>query len=298
MMARKVGDGLNRRSPSSSVDTSARSPECPPPPSILAELFRRSCRIPHRRRSASRTRTVAARRCSLTARVSAGRATGNAVEKGSPRLPLPARSSRLHLLPSFIDCSARTPFASSSPKTCGWRRTILSTIASTTSSKPKAPDSCGRSGHGTRPGRAGRPARPARSERFPAFYRVGDLVGLLDRVRSDRAKRLDAIPRTTAFGIAQPCHDADELFDGVHEPGWRLGVLRNRGDKRDFRRSCLATVACLAVRGRRIQPPVTNSTSSCCTLAIPDSRFARIMSMVSASALLPAARFDTTAQCA
>ena len=47
--------------------------------------------------------------------------------------------------------------------------------------------------------------------------RVRDLVGLLDRVRGDGAKRLHAIPRAAALGIAQAGHDADQVFDPAHE---------------------------------------------------------------------------------
>ena len=42
-----------------------------------------------------------------------------------------------------------------------------------------------------------------------SLYRIGDLVGFLDRIRCDGVKRLHTIPRTTTLGIAQPRHDAD-----------------------------------------------------------------------------------------
>ena len=44
--------------------------------------------------------------------------------------------------------------------------------------------------------------------------RIGHFVGFLDRVRRDRFEALLAIPRTTAFGIAQRSHDAEKVVDG------------------------------------------------------------------------------------
>ena len=46
-----------------------------------------------------------------------------------------------------------------------------------------------------------------------ALDRVGDFIGLLDRIGSDRRKILRAIPFTPGNRIAQSRHDRDEPFD-------------------------------------------------------------------------------------
>ena len=54
-------------------------------------------------------------------------------------------------------------------------------------------------------------------QRIEVFPRdsVGDLVGLFDSVWSDSAKGLLHIPGTARHGIAQTCHDREEIFDSV-----------------------------------------------------------------------------------
>ena len=44
-----------------------------------------------------------------------------------------------------------------------------------------------------------------------AADRIRDLIGFLDRIRSDRIERLFAIPFTAALRIAQPLHDLHQL---------------------------------------------------------------------------------------
>jgi hypothetical protein len=59
-----------------------------------------------------------------------------------------------------------------------------------------------------------------------ALDRVGDLVGLLDRVRGDRSKGLALVPGTTSQRIAQRRHQLDQGADvagrlhrsALHEP--------------------------------------------------------------------------------
>src|SRR5687768_16609904 len=47
-----------------------------------------------------------------------------------------------------------------------------------------------------------------------AFDGIRDLVGFLDRVRSDAREILLAIPGATRLWVAKPGHDGDETVDG------------------------------------------------------------------------------------
>src|SRR3569623_450873 len=46
-----------------------------------------------------------------------------------------------------------------------------------------------------------------------ALARVGDFLGILDRIRRNRLKNQDGVPFATAHRIAQPCFDRDEPLD-------------------------------------------------------------------------------------
>ena len=46
---------------------------------------------------------------------------------------------------------------------------------------------------------------------------VRNLIGFLDRVRSDRLKGLRGIPVAAALRIAQPRHDREETFKRGHD---------------------------------------------------------------------------------
>jgi hypothetical protein len=48
-----------------------------------------------------------------------------------------------------------------------------------------------------------------------AFDRVGDLIGLLHRVRRDGGEGLLDVPGTTVHRIAQARHDGQQLVDGA-----------------------------------------------------------------------------------
>ncbi len=56
----------------------------------------------------------------------------------------------------------------------------------------------------------------------PARDRVGDLVGLLDRVGRDCLERLLDVPGTASFGIAQAAHDVEK---SRHFPGRRIRLF-------------------------------------------------------------------------
>jgi len=57
--------------------------------------------------------------------------------------------------------------------------------------------------------------------------RIGDFVGFLDRVRRDRGKILDAIPRTAAVRVAQLRHDREKAFEGSRHQ--RHNIMGVRG---------------------------------------------------------------------
>ena len=130
---------------------------------------------------------------------------------------------RLAVLPDTVARRAAGR-ASSSPNTCGCRAIILSAIACATPSKSNAPSSAP-SARGRPPAAADRPARLA-GRPVLALDRVGDLVGLLDRVGRDGGEGLLDVPGAAALGIAQPAHHREQPVDpalGAHSRvPWRL----------------------------------------------------------------------------
>ena len=52
--------------------------------------------------------------------------------------------------------------------------------------------------------------------------RIGDLVGLFDRIGRDRREILFAVPRAAMLGVAQPSHDRQQIVKGRgHVPATR-----------------------------------------------------------------------------
>src|SRR6185503_19748982 len=135
---------------------------------------------------------------------------------------------------------------SASPKTWGWRRTILAAIASLTSVRSKTPSSAAscawRITWRRRSQLTGERRRGARAER------VVDLVGLLEQVIAERLVGLLAIPRA-AVRLAQP------IGDPGHRPRAGQGGLgANRAEK--HRRRERVGVELADRRGRRgAEPP-------------------------------------------
>ena len=48
-----------------------------------------------------------------------------------------------------------------------------------------------------------------------ALDRLGDFIGLLDRVAGDRGEILFEVPGAAAIGVAQPRHDPEKPVDGA-----------------------------------------------------------------------------------
>ena len=134
---------------------------------------------------------------------------------------LAARSSALIVSQARV-CSADVAMARRSPNTCGWRRTILSLIASATAAKSNAPcSSAMRAWNTTCSSRS--PSSSLRSAEVAALDGVGDLVGLLDRVGRDGGEGLLQVPRAAAVRRAQPRHDLDQAEDRVRRRQRRHG---------------------------------------------------------------------------
>jgi len=60
------------------------------------------------------------------------------------------------------------------------------------------------------------------SNHIIAIDGIGDLIGLLDRVRRDRLEALDLVPVATVLGVAQSAHDLEQ---GVDQRGLRSGLF-------------------------------------------------------------------------
>ena len=63
-----------------------------------------------------------------------------------------------------------------------------------------------------------------------ALDRVGNLVGFLDRVRSDRGEILREVPRAANLGRPEPRHDRDQVADilaGLHSSADGFGMARS-----------------------------------------------------------------------
>ena len=145
--------------------------------------------------------TRAARFCSLSARVSAGKPSGTSASTLWSSPASPGALGRLAVLPERLerraagDLGRRRTHAdgarSSCPRCVRHRVEIEAAL-------PPRPSACSR-----RPAAAD---RPARRERGPvlALDRVGDLVGFLDRVGGDGREGLLDVPGAAALGIAQP----------------------------------------------------------------------------------------------
>jgi len=118
---------------------------------------------------------------------------GDAVEHAARLVAVGALGcafGRLDAFPIVVDrglgrCRLASGWAA--PKTCGWRRSILSTMVSATASKSKAPILAMRAWK--RPGAAGRPV-VLQAGHILTLDRVGHLIGLLDRVGRDRLEIL------------------------------------------------------------------------------------------------------------
>ena len=110
---------------------------------------------------------------------------------------MPSRPSCSALIASQRSRTRPAVRASASPNTCGWRRTASRARARATSSRSPSPCSSSRSARKN----TWKSRSPSSSRSFadrPGERGVGDLVGLLDRVRDDRASRLLAIPGALA----------------------------------------------------------------------------------------------------
>ena len=63
-----------------------------------------------------------------------------------------------------------------------------------------------------------------------ALDRIGDLVGLLDRIGGDGGEALLEVPRAAAFGVAQRRHDLDQAADVARRLHGRLLDRRARAN--------------------------------------------------------------------
>ena len=194
---------MNRRSPSSLADSPPVAPRVERSRELvdlLVELGQDRAR-----RSGQSKPTRAARFCSLSARVSAGKPSGTSASTlvsppsagPAPRAPPPCAPPRRGRAPRRRATSSRRR------RRAGGGAIILSAMprgdaVEVEPALPRRP-----SGRSRRPAAAG---RRARREGRPvlALDRVGDLVGLLDRVGRDRGEGLLDVPGAAALGIAQP----------------------------------------------------------------------------------------------
>ena len=183
----------------------------------VARVARRSARSAGcSRRRLERRRVDAAQHL---ARVEQRRA-GSRAARRTARPPRPS-TSRLISSQLAQDLAARVSAARRvSPKTCGWRRISFSAQRLGDGRQValrRAPRAAAR---GRGPGRGRRRARRRMLRVVAAVRGVGELVGLLDRVRDDRALVLLAVPGALP---AQPAGDLVEALERVE-----VGRLRHR----------------------------------------------------------------------
>ena len=153
---------------------------------------------PRRRGSRSRSRRLGAAPCARTAARAGSRA---------PRRRCPAsRPGSRCLIWSQLRRTSAAVSASTSPNTCGWRRISFSVQCSATWARSPAPRSSSSSERKCTWNRTS-PSSSSSLASSPRLRRVGELVGLLDGVRDDRALVLLAIPRAL---LAQPPGDRVE----------------------------------------------------------------------------------------
>ena len=155
-------------------------------------------------------------------------------------------------------------------KTCGWRRTSLSQIASIASAIVKSPASsliCARKTASKRKS----PSSSQQVRGLAAVDRLEHLVGLFEDERPQRRVRLLAVPRT-AVRRAQRAHDLDQTLESVapalsamatcyHSRSCRLshddGEQNTSGRAARSRRPSPSSASCSRWRTR---PPCTSAT--------------------------------------
>ena len=137
-----------------------------------------------------------------------------------------------------------------SPKTCGWRRTILFESASTTSATENLPVSVASCEWKTICSSKSPSSSHSRLE-VAAFDRFDDFVRFFDEVRYQRAMRLLAIPRAAH---SQARHDFDEIVPGVVRGCGGSGTSGMVIDAESVARGMPGTIsAAIAARFQRAQ---------------------------------------------
>ena len=130
---------------------------------------------------------VRARRMTLRAYSGAGGS------RTSPKIPC-SRPGSVALIASQFVSTSPADETSTSPKMCGWRRMSLAWLCSATSARSPAPRSSSSSDRKWT-WKSTSPSSSRSLASSPAVGRVGELVGLLERVRDDRPLVPLAVPR-------------------------------------------------------------------------------------------------------
>ena len=215
--ARSASSGsMPRRRASSTRANSASPSQC------LAARARpgRPIRSLGRRRPRARPRARGAGSCARTAAPAGSRARRRTA-RPAPR-PSTSRLIRSQLRGRRPGRRiVRQLRASLSPNTCGWRRISFRVMPSATSARLPAPRSSSSSARKWT-WKSTSPSSSSKLRVVAAARRVGQLVGLLDRVRDDRALVLLAVPGALA---AQPAGDLVEAGESALE---RCATTRRR----------------------------------------------------------------------
>ena len=159
----------------------------------------------------------------------AGRADGSPASPPSAPFSSAAASRSSALIRSHCRFTSAAVRATASPKTCGWRRTILRAIDAWTSARSNTPASAASCACRIT-WRSRSPSSSASAGVAPVLEGVVDLVRLLEQVLAQRGVGLLPVPRT-AVGLAQAVADVG------HRPRARRRRARARWAPRTAGRS-------------------------------------------------------------